>query len=307
MPLPLVGKNIRLKLFSLSVSLLLFFFVSVESVTPVEVDFPILYELPDDMLIMGRAPNSVHATLQGPWAAFQNYKSQDMDPIVVKLKEVGPGVLRHRIQITDVIAPAGMKTLAFRPAEIELSLDRKAERLIPVSADLIDRPSFGFEIADVRVDPKAVAVEGPISMVQTLDFVYTRPVDISGRENSLSLEIDLKPLSVPLRLKTTGVQVQIEIVEQFVERTFENVRVELSNAPEGSRVSPENVVVYLKGPRKVLGTLNEKVLVAKVDIKADLPASGDLLEKVVKLEGVPERTLWTGLAPKVKVQLPKAR
>ena len=45
----------------------------------------------------------------------------------------------------------------------------------------------------------------------------------------------------------------------------------------------------------------------KVDIKDDLPASVDLLEKTVTLEGVPERTLWTGLAPKVKVQLPKRR
>jgi len=307
MPLPIVGRHFSLKLFSFLVSLLLFFFVSVESVTPIEVDFPIVYDVPDDMLIMGRAPTSIHTTLQGPWAAFQDYTSQDVEPIVIKLEQVGPGVLRHRIQASDILAPAGMKIIAFRPAEIELSLDRKSERLIPVSADLIDRPAFGFEIADVRVEPKAVAVEGPISMVQTLDFAYTRPIDISGRESSLSLEIDLKPMSAPLRLKTSGVQVQIEIVEQFVERTFENVRVQLSNAPEGSRVSPEKVVVYLKGPRKVLGTLNEKVLVAKVDIKDDLPASVDLLEKAVKLEGVPERTLWTGLAPKVKVQLPKRR
>lgn len=307
MAVPVVGRHFSLKLFSFLVSLLLFFFVSVESVTPVEVDFPVVYDVPDDMLIIGRAPTSIHTTLQGPWAAFQDYTSQDVEPIVVRLEEVGPGVLRHRVQVSDIFAPAGMKIIAFRPAEIELTLDRKSERLIPVSADLIDRPAFGFEIADVRVEPKAVAVEGPISMVQTLDFVYTRPIDISGRDNSLSLEIDLKPMSNPLRLKTSSVQVQIEIVEQFVERTFEQVRVQLSNAPEGTRVSPESVVIYLKGPRKVLGTLNEKVLVAKVDIKDDLPASVDLLEKTVTLEGVPERTLWTGLAPKVKVQLPKRR
>ena len=161
MRLAWVLDNWRLKLFSLAVSVLMFFFVGMDSSTPVLVDFRIEYQLPDELVLVGDPPDVMHATLQGPWASLRSYDSMKLKSVVVDLRDAGPGRLRRSLETVDVTPPTGMLVMSIRPAELVLDIDRQVERTVPVQIDLKGRPEFGYEVQATSTTPARVKVRGP--------------------------------------------------------------------------------------------------------------------------------------------------
>ena len=297
-----------LKLFSLGVAILLFLFVTVESATPIDVDFRVEYRTADDIMLTNDAPTTLHTTLQGPWASFRNFDISELEPVIIDLTQAGPGTLRHVIDTDDINPPGGMRVVAIRPSEMEVTLDRRVERLVPVHPDIPERPAFGYEILDVRLVPPRVRVVGPVTRMQSIDFITTRPIDVSGREDDLSLEVDLRPPPPPLRLVDKRVLVFVEIGEEFVQRTFQNVPVRVEGGPRGIRPSVNSVTVTLKGPRRIVDKMDKDHLEAFVNIEAEVSAGETKVEKNIQLRpDLPERTQVVAPIPKIEVQLPPAR
>ena len=298
-------ENLSLKLVSLAVSVMLFLFVSVESATPVDVDFRVEYRTADDIMIVGEAPSVVHATLRGPWATFRRYDPNELKPIIIDLSDGGPGTVRHQVDTADIIAPGGMTVVAVRPSELQLLLDRKTERRVPVQVDLVGRPAFGYELESVTPKPRELRVIGPAREMQSLDFVFTRPVDVEGRQADFTAEVDAKAPPPPLRLKDKKVAVAVRVVEEMVTRSFDDLAVSVDNAPAGTRAEPERVSVVLKGPRSIVDTLDPKTLVPYVDAQPELDGGVPVFQKAADLRGRPDRAQWIGTAPTIQVTVPK--
>jgi YbbR domain-containing protein len=258
-------------------------------------------------MITGSPPEYVHATLQGPWANFRSFATKDLTAYVVDLSGAEPDTHTRPIRTEDIKPPAGMRVVAFRPAEIEVTIERKIERPVPVEADIMDRPAFGYDIIAVHIEPKEVRVVGPRSKVGTLDFISTRPLNVDGQTEDLTLEAELRPPAAGVRLLERRVRVVIEISEEFVTRPFANVRVTLDNAPKGTRVSPNPVTVSLKGPRRLVDSMDPKTLEVYVDCQPEIDEGRRSFDKVVTLRTAPERTVLVSPIPSVVVQLPKAR
>ena len=309
MRLELLTRDLSLKLFSLAVALIFFMFVSVESATPVDVDVRIEYQLSDDLMLTGSPPNTLHATLRGPWAAFRTYTADDMNPVSIDLRDVEPGSLRRSVDLQVVKPPPGMQVIGVRPSELQLTVDRRVERQVPVSPDIPTRPAFGYEILDVRFEPPRVRVVGPLSRMQTLDFVVTRTIDVQGREEDLSIDVDLRAPLPPLKLvDQSRVHVLVEIGEEIVQRVFRDVPVTVDNAPKGARAQPSAVLITLKGPRRVVDKMEKSKLLAYVDALPEFSQGKRGFEKNVQLKGdLPERVQVLGPVARVKVDIPRAR
>ena len=59
-----IKDNLLLKFVSLIVATILFVMLNAESSTPVEVDFPISYNVPSGFVLVGHPPSNVSTTLQ---------------------------------------------------------------------------------------------------------------------------------------------------------------------------------------------------------------------------------------------------
>lgn len=297
-------ENLLMKLFSLLMALLLFAFVSVENSTPVDVDFRLEFRLADDMMVVNDAPLVAHTTLRGPWAAFRSFESMAVEPVVLDLMAAGPGTVRHFIDMSAVHPPAGMRVVSVRPAELEIVLDRRVVREVPVHADIAQEPAFGFEMLEVRLVPSRVRVMGPASKMQGLEYVSTRAIDIDEREDDLNLEVDVRPPPPPMRLLDKRVTAFVEISEEFSQRTFADVNVEVVGGPPGAIASPSSIHITLKGPRKVLERLASEAVSASIDVSAEAAAGDGSVEKAVSLRQIlPERTQLVGALPRVRVAL----
>lgn len=296
-------RDLGLKLFSLLVAGLLFIFVSVESGTPVDVDFRIEYHTDDDILVVGDPPQVLQATLKGPWASLWTFNTSKLDPVVIDLINTGPGTVRHGLDVKQVHAPGGMKVVSVRPAEVDVVLDRRVERLVAVNPDIIGKPAPGFETTNIRVEPARVRVVGPQGPTQALEFVYTRPIDISERADTVELDMPLRPPNAPIRLLDSTVHVTLDIEEEIIERHFDNVPVTLANATPGSALSARFVTVGVRGPRRAVESIDEKKLSATIDVAADVQAGETRFEKTVELAHLPELVIELSPKPKVVVDL----
>jgi YbbR domain-containing protein len=300
-----VTRDAPIKIFSLFIALVLYFFVTDESAESVDVDFSIEYRMPDDIMLIGEVPSTINVTLSGPWASIRSYDRAKLRPVVVDLRNAGPGVTTHRISEDDIPAPGGMVVVQVRPSQIELNLDRQVERQVEVQADLgNEKPAFGYEVVDVDIEPSRVRVIGPTKAMQNLENVFTRPLDLAGRDQTFTDDIELRPLQAPLRLRDRSVSVTVEVREEFVTRAF-TVKVVPAEVPAGVKVTPvpETVKVELRGPRRVLESFDKQGLVAYVDVAAEIGQGAREAEKPVTISGQPERASLTGAPPTVKVTI----
>ncbi|MBN1960767.1 MAG: hypothetical protein JW841_07450 [Deltaproteobacteria bacterium] len=305
MTLSFITKNITLKLFSLIVASLLFLFVNIESGTSADVDFRLEYHLPDDIIIVGDAPTQLHATLRGPWAAVRSYDIADLKPVIIDIKNAGPGSFRRTIDINEITPPGGMRVISIRPTEIELVLDRRVERQVAVQTDIVGKPDLGYEVAAIETTPEKVWVSGPAKKVETLDAIPTRVIDIEGRREDISVDIEIKPPLAPIRLKEKRVSVTIRIAEELTTRSFENLPVRVDGAPIGISAIPDKVTVKLKGPKNLVENIEPSTIIPYVDITQEINEGALVIDKMVSLQGNPEQTQWIGTAPKVQIIIGK--
>jgi YbbR domain-containing protein len=281
--------------------------VSIESATPVDVDFRIEYRTADDIMVMGEAPALVHTTLRGPWATFRSYDPAELKPVVIDLSDAGPGTIRHQLDTADIEPPGGMTVVAVRPSEVELTLDRKVERRVAVEVDLVGSPADGFELEGVTAQPAGARVIGPARDMETIERVFTRPVDVEGRQDDFTAEVDLRSPQLPLRLRDRRVTVGVRIHEELITRAFDDLPVKVEGGPAGARAVPDKVSLKLKGPRLLVEALDPKTLVPFVDLSTGPVGAETPLERTVDLRGRPERAQWIGAAPTVQIILPKPR
>ena len=302
-----VSRDFWLKAFSLGLALALYFFVSVENDRAVEVEYPVEYRTADDIEVVGTAPSTIKVTIAGPWASLRSYDPIKLVPVRVDLRDAGPGTVRRRLDETDVTAPGGMTVVGINPNQIEVSLDRKVEHAVPVTVDVgVGRPAYGFEVVSATADPDKVRVVGPLTHVQGIEAVFTRPVEIVGREGSFTEEAELRAPSPPVRLLDKLVTVTVEIREEVITRTIA-MPVHVRDVPPGTEltVEPDNVKVEIRGPRRVVEGFDKQVAIAYVDVATEIDDGVRDFEKNVVVEGLPERSGLAGAPPTVHVTIGK--
>jgi YbbR domain-containing protein len=66
------------------------------------------------------------------------------------------------------------------PSQFELSFDVRSRREVEVHPRVTGRFASGLGIAKVTANPDHVAIAGPQTRVEAIDFATTDPLDVSG-------------------------------------------------------------------------------------------------------------------------------
>ena len=311
MKLTLLTRNFGLKAFSFGVALVMFIFVSLESTTPQDVEFPIEYRVANGMVVTGNPPDVLRATLQGPWANLRTWKTEDLQPVVIDLTNKVADTHRVEIETEWIKPPAGMDVKAFRPAEVTVGVDRLLSSNFPVVVTYDKLPPLGFRISGEQVEPRTVTVSGPASMVIGIDDddIETRPLDLSGSQDDVDIEreVRFREPKPGLRLMPRRVRLHIEIEEEFVERTFDGIEVELLNGAPGMVAKPNEVTVTLKGPRRIVDKLQDDDVEIAVDALPEVGEGQTRFEKAVVLRNGSDNTLLVAPVPQVTIEVPRKR
>ena len=265
-------RNSGLKLLSLLIAALLAWFVNSENnVGDAQIFVPLKIEnVPDNRMLVRPLARQLVVTLKGPSYQIARASAQ---PLTIKARL--PDGVSDRYQLalrhSDIPVPPSIEVVRIDPSEIEVILEEKVSRDLPVRVEREGKLDAGLRIDSIVTQPDRVTVVGPSSELKSLNDVQTYPIMLPELKESSALELDLK---VPGNLTTvlpSTVRVHVNIVPLQGTRRFGEREIEL-RAPSGSErleISPSRATIEIKGEVERIKGLGEEQVVPYVRLSHD--------------------------------------
>ncbi|HSH68724.1 MAG TPA: YbbR-like domain-containing protein, partial [Deferrisomatales bacterium] len=177
------------------------------------------------------------------------------------------------------------------PSVVTLEADRKARRVLPVRPRIKGVPAEGYEVAEMRVDPPQVEIEGAERAVTKLREAPTEIVDVGGLDGGVTRPVQLALPDPTLRpLVQKALQLEIVVREMRAQREFIQVPVELAEAPQIGPpawvLTPGAVDVALEGPLLALSKLKTVDVQVRASLEGLPPGGGAVAVTVAVPAGV---------------------
>lgn len=159
------------------------------------------------------------------------------------------------------------------PAEVDVTVPLKSlgpSKVVPVRIEWAGVPLAGFRINTEKTSttPTTVKIRGDASALRSISAISTRSVDLTGRSASFSTTANLAvPQGVTVEGGTTKVTVGVNIEEDIINKTFDNIPVVPENVPVDCSwdIEPSKVSITLTGRSDVLAGIKASDLQAYID------------------------------------------
>lgn len=193
-------RNLGLKFLSIFIAVLLWLIVGGEGVVERVLRAAVEYKnLPPGLELVGSLPETAEVRVRGSSGALSRVAAGDMS-IVLDLRSVQAGHRVFNLLPSQVRAPFGVNAVQVSPSSVTVEFEAAGVRSVPVHPDVVGRPSPGFEVAEVRVEPKAVDVAGPVSAIESLTSAITDPVSIVNASKTVRQTVAIGVPSANARL-----------------------------------------------------------------------------------------------------------
>lgn len=207
--------NLGLKLVALLLGLLVYLNVYTDRQNTMLLTFPIeIQDLGDSLSLSGPVPAVVQAEVRGTGKQLLKLRLTE-PPLKVSLLGVGPGRFERMLSVEDLPLPPGEGAQVERlagPRLLEIQVERRIRRRIPVKARVEGTPAAGFAwTGAVVATPETLLVVGPRSAVAALDSVRLRPVSIAGRHDAVQAQVEPEALPEWCTVDPEMVRVRVPI------------------------------------------------------------------------------------------------
>jgi YbbR domain-containing protein len=204
--------NWGIKLISLVFSISLWLYVTSTGKTEMTLTVPLeLRNIPQGMTVVGDVTSTVEIRVQGQERVLGDSGFAEKVAGILDLSLAKEGENIIRISPDDIKRPDGVMVAHMSLSEVEVKLEpliRRTFRLRPV---LHGAPAAGYRLTGVAVMPAKIIVEGPASVMKTLDKLETMPIDIQGAREGLTVEPKIDYQGQPVKLLEKSIIVRINI------------------------------------------------------------------------------------------------
>jgi len=283
--------NTGVKLVCLLVALVLW--IQVASTQDVEeiVQLPLaVVGLPDSLIVRGDTlPDEVGVRIRG--SKLQLLRDQivhrGFGRVEVSLQPATPGRHEHEVTVLDVRSAA--TPLEIVPdLELQLQVDRRVSRLVPVRLAVEGQLPSGFTMAGKpEISPAAVEVTGPEPVVSALGQIGTQPLRLDRQRGSFRRRVGLALRDPSLRVRPVEVEVAVG-VDEVRERLFAEVPLSILNAlaPERVHVDPSHAQVRVVGGGGAVDALRVEDIAVLLQVEDLAPGVYQLTPEVVVPDGI---------------------
>ncbi len=260
-----------LKLVALVITFALWFGVTgLSKPTKERLTVPLNPTISTDAVIMNVIKQDVDIVISGDKRKLDLINRSEL-AAGLDLTEIAPGdwVITLSPDTVSVSLPPGVTLDIVQPNRIAVKLEAVAEKDIEVKAETSGDPAEGFEIYSTSVLPPKIRVRGPASVIQTLEYIQTDKIDITGKKDEFTAKQVPVGVSNPkAAVLNTVVDVYLRIGEKRGERAF--------SAPvTGEPGKTATFILY--GPR----TLLQKARADQFKVEMYLNDSGEEAPRVV--------------------------
>jgi YbbR domain-containing protein len=191
-------KNLFLKVISILLAFILWYFVVSERSGETAISVPLdLRNIPNSLIIIKNPEESINLRIRGPATVLRGLSSKNVKAII-DLSDARPGVATFAIEPEQITLPRGMRVTMVSPASIVLRFDSLFKKNLPVEALLVGKPSEGYKLTGVGIDPPVIEIVGAQGELRGLRSIPTEEVDISGlkKDSVKKAPLDLRGLHV---------------------------------------------------------------------------------------------------------------
>jgi diadenylate cyclase len=179
-----VVQNFGLKLFSLALAAGLWLALARDPAAEVALDAPIeFHHMPDNLEINSEHVPSAQVRVRGPERLVRGLRADEIH-VEVDLSDVRPGERTFNLTAQHIRQPRDLVVIQVVPSQFELSFDVRSRREVEVHPRVTGQFASGLRIAKVTANPHHIAITGPQSRVEAVDFATTDPIDASGVTSS---------------------------------------------------------------------------------------------------------------------------
>lgn len=253
------GKNMTAKVLSVILASILWIYVMNEQNPPVESTLTVPLEARNmaEGLMLVDAPESVRVKVRGPRSIVAGALPKDLKAYV-DVRGLREG--RHNTKVYAQ-TPTSLELIEVTPDKLTVRIDTALQRQLPIEIRLAGNSAVGAVIAKATSSAVNVSLEGPKSLVETVDKVVA-VIDLTGKNADFTASVPL------LALNREGKEV------------------------EGVAISPDKVNVSINLVRGA----NKKIVDIKPTVFGDLPP-GVSLKRIttdpekIEVSGDPETLL----------------
>ncbi len=297
------------KILALAAAVLLFVFNRMNNLEQLVFELPLEVILPDGYVLAD--PLRAHAvvTVRGEADGALRHVTADQFRAYVDLTRFRrEGTFTTTVQYgrRDAAQLADAFVDRVEPTEVTVSLERVAERSLPVVANVAGTPEKGYALSQYTITPPVVRLRGPRTVVENTTSVLTEEINLEGITGDYKTRIGLvhsSPLVSfvgPSRVEFYGliskVVVTREVVDVPVTLVNGDTRFDWEVRPAYGRLVLRGPEIDLEGPE-----------IAPPRLVVDLRDAGGRQTRAVPRPEVPEGVTVVEFEPKEVIVVREAK
>ena len=277
----------------------LWFFVMSTQDFQITMDVPVkLVRLPELLAVASKPPHTLPITVRGP--AFDlirmrwNYMNKDSNAvsIIIDLQGAELGATRKHLDAKNFSAPSFPNVKFVEPSNqllfLDLELDTRIERNIPVKSNVTFDPAPGYIMTNVpKISPEQIRVSGARDALTRIFEIPTDSVQFDSLTANDNFKVKLNLEAFPAYVTPSDSSVIMSIdIQKLESKTFQKVPVQLIGQynRDQARLSPDTVSVKITGGQNVLDSIAPGNLQVFVEINRFAIEDVDSLAPTVKMD-----------------------
>ena len=202
-------------------------------------------------------PGKIKVSIWGHSNSIGSIGEDDISAFIDISNYKTDGIYRIPIQtkLSGAVSPLGTIEISADPAILSLKLETNVQKQVPVTLSLKGIPADGYEVTESTLDPAAVEIAGPKTLVEKVEDLATEPLSIEGRTNGFSGTAAILNDN-PLISITGKAQVQhtVKISETITHKQFDNIPIYFIKPNRDFSITGDKRTgsIEVQGPKKLV-------------------------------------------------------
>lgn len=186
------------------------------------------------------------------------YTDLDIDPAGAS-DSIGPGHYVLPVDIRRIPMDPAIRILDITPSYLSVRLEKKVTKTFKITVPYAGEPAKGHIVLAPAPEPASVDLTGAESLVNAIQDLKTKPIDLSKVDETFKKEVPLDLENPQLYSASEPIiVVTVPVQEELVEKTVENIPIQIWNSSSKVSIEPAAVSVKIKGPFASMG--NKEIL-----------------------------------------------
>jgi len=264
-----ITHNWHVKLISLLLAFILWVYVEGLEEKERFVSLPLeVRNVPTGFMVSGDVPDYVNVVFKGKESSFTGINWNQLKAYI-DLQNNSRGHIKGVTKVDEHLLPHGVSVKEITPRVIEIQIEKVLSKKVEVVPVIVGKLPYGYNYSDIDIQPQKVTIQGPASVVESINSVTTEEINISRLTENTITEVNV---SLPDKkisfLGSEKVKVKIDVVEEFVVKKIDGVEVKVIGLDDKYKASilENTVTALLKIPKR----MDQNQIKEKIEIYVEL-------------------------------------